>query len=272
MSGTKLYCVIGQPLGHSLSPLIHNQAFAETGTEGVYLAFPQTEEHLAAFFEAMRILPISGCNITLPFKVRSMDYVDRVSERARRVGAINTVYWQDGALVGENTDVTGFMAPLLGRKFRQALVLGAGGVSRAALAALQELGLERICLANRSHDRALELAAEFGTDCVPWEQRGEVNCDLVVNATSLGMKGAREDDTPYEAGFFTGRTGLAYDIVYTPEQTRFLREAAAAGWQTQSGVAMFVEQARAAFALWTGVPMPAESAYAAVRRALAERG
>ena len=158
MSGTKLYCVIGQPLGHSLSPLIHNQAFAETGTEGVYLAFPQTEEHLAAFFEAMRILPISGCNITLPFKVRSMDYVDRVSERARRVGAINTVYWQDGALVGENTDVTGFMAPLLGRKFRQALVLGAGGVSRAALAALQELGLERICLANRSHDRALELA------------------------------------------------------------------------------------------------------------------
>ena len=147
MSGTKLYCVIGQPLGHSLSPLIHNQAFAETGTEGVYLAFPQTEEHLAAFFEAMRILPISGCNITLPFKVRSMDYVDRVSERARRVGAINTVYWQDGALVGENTDVTGFMAPLLGRKFRQALVLGAGGVSRAALAALQELGLERICLA-----------------------------------------------------------------------------------------------------------------------------
>ena len=262
------YFVIGKPIAHSLSPLIHNQALRELGLEGTYSAREVAVEELADFFAKFRSAHHAGCNITLPFKVRSMDYVDRVSERARRVGAINTVYWQDGALVGENTDVTGFMAPLLGRKFRQALVLGAGGVSRAALAALQELGLERICLANRSHDRALELAAEFGTDCVPWEQRGEVNCDLVVNATSLGMKGEREAMTPYP--LFRG-TGLAYDIVYTPEKTRFLREAEAAGWQTQSGVAMFVEQARASFRLWTGLEMPKESAYTVVRTALAAR-
>ncbi len=271
MSPEKLYCVIGQPLGHSLSPLIHNRAFAETGIAGVYMAFPQTHESLPGFFAALRALPVSGCNITLPFKVRAMDFVDEVSERARRVGAINTVYWKDGRVLGENTDVTGFLVPLQGRSFRHALILGAGGVSRAAITALQELGVPRVTLVNRSPDKARAMAEEFGVACEPWEKRAELDCDLVINATSLGMRGANEDKSPCPEGFFAGRKGLAYDIVYTPEETLFLRQARAAGWETQSGVAMFVEQARAAFALWTGRPMPGESAYACVRAALAER-
>lgn len=271
MIPTKLYCVIGQPIAHSLSPLVHNRAFAEVGWPGTYLAFAQTAESLPAFFQAFRTLPIAGCNITLPFKTQSMAHVDRLTDRARAVGAINTV-WRDGEdrLVGDNTDVPGFMAPLKGSSFASALVLGAGGVSRAVLAGLKELGVESVRIANRSPEKARALAEEFGVDFLPWEERCDVDCDLVVNATSLGMRGAHVDETPYPR--FGERKGLAYDIVYTPKETRFLREAAASGWRTQSGIAMFVEQAREAFRLWTGREMPAAGAYEAVERALAGRG
>ncbi len=265
----QLYCVIGQPLGHSLSPLLHNTAFRETGLPGIYMAFPQTEASLPGFFAGVRSLPISGCNVTLPFKVRVMDFMDELTPRARRVGSMNTVFWRDGRLTGENTDVTGFAAPLQGRSFRHALVLGAGGVSRAAIVALEELGIA-VSVSNRTAEKAAIMAREFGIDWVPWEECGTVDCDLVINATSLGMKGANEGKSPVDDAFFAGRRGLAYDIVYTPRQTRFLRQAKAAGWQTQDGLAMFVEQARAAFELWTGVPMPAASAYAGVAAALAD--
>lgn len=269
---TRLYCVIGQPVAHSLSPAMHNRAFEATGLPGVYLAFPQTEESLAGFFTGFRSLPVSGCNITLPFKVQSMQYVDGVSERAKRVGAINTVYWNDGRIWGENTDVIGFLAPLRGRTFKHALILGAGGVSRAAIVGLQELGVAKISLTNRTLAKAEVMAKEFGIACVPWEERAAVDCDLVVNATSLGMKGANVDRCPCPDGFFAGHRGLAYDIIYTPEKTLFLRKAEACGWEIQTGLAMFVEQGRAAFKLWTGSDMPEKEAYEVVREALAARG
>ncbi len=269
MQPRQLYCVIGQPLGHSLSPLLHNTAFAAAGLPGVYMAFPQTEESLPGFFAGMRALPISGCNVTLPFKVRVMDFLDEVTPRARRVGAVNTVFWRDGRLMGENTDVIGFASPLAGRRFSHGLILGAGGVSRAAIVALEEMGVGRITITNRTFERARALADEFGIECMPWEERGECGCDLAVNATSLGMKGEREGLSPCPDGFFQGRRGLAYDIIYTPRETVFLRQAKAAGWDTQDGAAMFVEQGRAAFELWTGVPMPEGPAYACIDAALA---
>ncbi len=272
MQAKQLYCVIGQPLGHSLSPLLHNTAFAETGLPGVYMAFPQTGESLPGFFAGLRALPISGCNVTLPFKVRVMDFLDDVTPRARRVGAVNTIFWKDGRLTGENTDVTGFAAPLKGRSFRHGLIFGAGGVSRAAIVALEEMGVGRITITNRTLSRARDMADEFGIDCLPWEERGLCDCDLAVNATSLGMQGEREAQSPCDAAFFQGRQGLAYDIIYTPRETVFLRQAKQAGWQTQDGAAMFVEQGRAAFELWTGTPMPEGPAYACIDAALAARG
>ena len=156
------------------------------------------------------------------------------------------------------------------REIVGALVLGAGGASRAAVVCLQEMGVPRVVLANRTFAKAERLAAELGCEALAWEEREGFACDLAVNATSLGMKGAREAESPVPASFFKG-AGLAYDIVYTPERTRFLADAASAGWETQSGAAMFVEQARAAFALWTGLEMPKEGAYALVREALAAR-
>lgn len=264
----KQFFVIGTPIAHSLSPLIHNQALHQCGLEGSYAAREVQPDELAAFFAEFRTVPYAGCNITLPHKVAALELVDAASERARRLGAINTLYWRDGRLLGENTDVTGFMAPLQGKQFSHALILGAGGVSRAVICALQEMQVPAITIANRSAARANALADEFGIACCPWEEREKIAADLIINATSLGMKGEREALTPYSA--FKGQ-GLAYDIVYTPEKTRFLREAEAAGWQIQSGVAMFVEQARASFKLWTGMDMPADSAFAAVRAALAAR-
>lgn len=264
----KQFFVIGKPIAHSLSPLIHNQALRECGLEGNYAAREVNPEDLAVFFAEFRKAHHAGCNITLPHKVAALALVDGASERARRLGAINTLFWRGEQLLGENTDVIGFTAPLQGRHFAHALVLGAGGVSRAVICGLQELQVPAITIANRSPEKARALAEEFGIACCPWEEREAVGADLVINATSLGMKGEREALTPYTA--FTGQ-GLAYDIVYTPEKTRFLAEAEAAGWQVQSGVAMFVEQARASFRLWTGMDMPADSAYAAVRAALAAR-
>ena len=272
MEPNELYCVIGHPLGHSLSPALHNWGFTAVGYPGVYLPFPREPGTLAAFYDAVRALPIRGGNITIPYKLESMAYMDELSPRVRRLGAMNTFYWKDGRLCGENTDITGFMRPLEGMAFRRALILGAGGVSRAAIVALQELGVPAIAITNRTAARAQALAEEFGIEAVPFAERLDVDCDLVINATSLGMKGSQQNETAYPAeGFARHPGGLAYDIVYTPEDTRFLREAAAAGWRAQSGVAMFVEQAREAFRIWTGMEMPEQGAYDLVRAALARR-
>ena len=110
MHKEKLFAIVGCPLGHSLSPELHSWAFDEIGYPGIYMAFEQKPENLARFYDAVRTLPVSGGNITIPFKVDSMRYVDGVSERAKRIGAMNTFYWKDGRLLGENTDVTGLFS------------------------------------------------------------------------------------------------------------------------------------------------------------------
>ena len=262
---TRLFGIIGYPLGHSISPALHNWAFANVDYPGVYLAWPIAETDLADFFTAVRTLQIMGGNITIPHKVAAMGFMDEVSGRAGKTGAINTFYWRDGKLCGENTDIAGFVAPLSGRSFSHALVLGSGGAARAILAGLHELGIPRITVANRTWQKAIDLASDFDAQAIAWEERLDVAADLIVNATALGMKGERVDMTPYPEKGFAHRKGLAYDIVYNPPETRFLREAKEHGWQTLNGLPMFVEQARAAFRLWTGREMPYRAALQKVR-------
>lgn len=265
----KLYGIIGFPLGHSISPALHNWAFAQAGFPGVYLAWPEPPDKLADFFQAARVLPIAGGNITIPHKVESMKLVDRLSERAKAIGAINTFYWENGELWGENTDIEGFLAPLKGRRFKNALVLGAGGASRAVIAGLKEIGAARITVTNRSFAKAEAMADFFRVAALPWDERMKPEADIIVNATSLGMKGPKEDESPYERKWLEGRRGLVYDIVYNPLATLLLREARAAGWETVTGLPMFVEQARAAFRLWTsGLEMPLEAAMEKARSLL----
>nr|WP_294514898.1 shikimate dehydrogenase [uncultured Bilophila sp.] len=268
-----LHGIIGYPLGHSLSPLMHNTAFRTLGLPGVYLSWPVEPGRLPAFMDAVRLLDIRGCSITIPHKVDVLPLLDAMTDGVREMGACNTLYRDGEKICGENTDVIGFMAPLRAHRLSpetRVLLLGAGGVSRAAVAGLRRLGLTDIAVTNRRRERAEALAEEFGLSSIPWEARGDVRADLVINTTSLGMTGAQERETPYPSEGFRG-TGIAYDLVYTPFHTRFLHEAEAAGWNTLSGLDMFIAQGDAQFRLWTGRRLPPE-AVEAVKAALYGNG
>lgn len=266
-----LYGVIGNPIHHSLSPAMHNTGFAHYGLAAVMLPWRIEPGSLPDFFQAMRLLNIRGSAVTLPHKEQALALADTASERARKAGSANLLILQDNTIHADNTDVPGFAAPLRRMDFpgdgTTALVLGAGGAARAAVVALQELGVGEIAITSPSGTRGDAIAEQFGIATIAWGDRGSIPAALVVNTTPIGMTGESEGETPYPAEFFAGRNGLAYDIIYTPRETRFLREAGTAGWRTLGGLEMFIAQGDCQFRQWTGKPLPPESG-AAVRRAL----
>jgi len=267
----KLYGVIGHPLAQTLSPLLHNWGFARLGVRGAYLAFPTPPERLEAFIRAVRTLPIAGVSITIPHKEAVMPFLDDVSLAARRASAVNTLVWEDGRLVGHNTDITGFVAPLLERlesvALKRALVLGAGGAAKAVLTGLTRLGITDIVVANRALERAEKLAAQFGVRAVAWEERLLAPADLVVNATPMGMAGKALNESPVPPGYW--KPGhVAYDLIYNPRQTLFLRQASAAHARTIDGLTMFAAQGAAQFKLWTGRDLPMDEVHGLLARAL----
>jgi len=267
----KLYGVIGHPLAQTLSPLLHNWGFARLGINAAYLAFKTPPERLEAFIRAVRTLPIAGVSITIPHKEAVMLLLDGISDAAGRAFAVNTLVWEDGRLVGHNTDITGFVAPLLERREplsrKRALVLGAGGAAKAVLAGLEQLDIADVVVANRALERAEKLAAQFGVRAVPWEERVLTPADLVVNATPMGMKGKAEDESPLPPGYW--KPGhVAYDLIYNPRTTLFLRQAREANAQTIDGLTMFAAQGAAQFKLWTGRDLPLDEARSLLARAL----
>ena len=255
----RLYGLIGHPLAHSLSPLLHTTAFQILGLPAVLAAWPLTSAQLPLFFQAFRLLNLEGACVTIPHKEAVIPFLDEISDRARVLGAVNLIHRREGRICGDNTDWPGFLAPLKDygpAPETRVLLLGAGGAARAAAAGLRELGLQDITVTAPSDRRPAELARAFGLKTAPWAARGGLPCELVVNATPSGMAGPAENDTAYPADGFAGRRGLAYDLVYNPRLTRFLREALAAGWETIDGLAMFLAQAEAQFLIWTGRQMP----------------
>ena len=277
---TDLYGVIGWPLAQSLSPLLHNSGFQALGIPAVYLRWEVPPERLAAFVDSVRLLGIRGCSVTIPHKMALLPLLDRISEQAELAGAANTIYWDGEALCGENTDVSGFLAPLAGVPLEtvDALLLGAGGAAHAVAAGLRLRRCRTVFAATPSNRSHLPLAERFGFTPVPWEQRHDVPAGLIINATPLGMRGKYEEESPYDFGlaapghvasaidgaggtpYGDGSTvGLAYDIVYNPLETRFLREARQAGRRCVTGLEMFFGQGDAQFRLWTGRPLPAAS-------------
>lgn len=249
-----LYGIIGHPLGHTMSPPLHNWAFARLGIPGEYRAFPTPPEELADFMRRMRETPIAGASVTIPHKIAVLPFLDGVSDRVRAVGAANTLYWAEGRLLGENTDVAGFTAPLkaLPAIPGSALVLGAGGAARAVLAGLAELGVADTAVTARDPAKSSALAAEFGVRALPWEERAAARAGLVVNATPLGMLGERQHVSPLPEDADPDPDQIAYDLVYNPVRTRFLARAEAAGCRTIDGLEMFLHQAAEQFRLWTG--------------------
>ncbi len=251
-----IYGIIGLPLGHSRSPALHTWAFHVLDHRGIFASWPVFPSELPDFVRAVRLLRIQGVCVTIPHKEAIIPLLDGISERAAQIGAVNTLYWHEGKLYGENTDVDGFLFPLQKRPpAHTALILGAGGAARAVIVGLQSLGVQEIFITNRNAARAHVLAREFSLHAVAWDARASVHASWVINTTPLGMDGQFKDVNPYpQAAFsqdFSQKGGLAYDLVYNPLKTCFLKEAHIAGWQMQDGLDMFVEQARCQMRLWT---------------------
>lgn len=257
----KLAGVMGWPVAHSRSPVIHNHWITEHGLQGAYVLLPVQPDQLQTALRSLPVLGFAGCNLTIPHKVAALNLVDCVDSLALRVGAINTIIVeQDGSLVGRNTDGFGYIQSLLNAQATwradagPSVVLGAGGAARAVIVALVDSGATEIRLANRSWATAHDMAQEFGGPvcAVPWEDRHDAlsGAALLVNTTNQGMHGQaaldlRLDRLPAQA--------LVSDIIYVPLETPLLAAARLKGHVTINGLGMLINQARPAFAAWFGV-------------------
>lgn len=286
---SKIYGVVGFPLGHSMSPRLHTMAFQLLGLPAVLAPWPVEPGRLPAFMEAFRLLNLQGACVTIPHKQNIIPLADKTTDLVKAVRAANLLYWQDGQIWADNTDVPGFLSPLTQPAGRfnpttaasmakpltagsSALILGAGGAARAVAVGLKTLGLTNITITDIAAEASAALAADFDLRVKPWDKRREAEADLIINVTPLGMQGSLESQTPFQADWFSKREpGLAYDIVYSPYETRFLKEAKAAGWVTVNGLPMFLEQADHQFKIWTGRHLPDE-AKLSVWEELTERG
>ncbi|MGW9333352.1 shikimate dehydrogenase [Bosea sp. NPDC055594] len=252
--------IIGHPVAHSRSPIIHGHWLAEHGLDGSYERVDVPPDAVAAFLDRIRSGEFAGGNVTVPNKEAVLPLLDHVSETARRMGAVNTIWMEDGKLHGDNTDAFGFLAHLDDRvpgwdaRTASALILGAGGAARAVVHGLVSRGVGRIILVNRSMARAEDLAAEFGAGV---EARGRseaaalvATSDLIVNTTSLGMQG----QPPLDLDLTGLRPGtIVDDIVYVPLETALLAEARARGGLPVDGLGMLLHQAIPGFERWFGV-------------------
>ena len=258
--------VMGWPVAHSRSPLIHGHWIAQHGLRGAYVPLAVQPAQLEQALRALPVLGFAGCNLTIPHKVQALSILDQIDPMARRIGAVNTVVVQaDGSLRGTNTDAFGYVESL--REAQPswmadqgpAVVLGAGGASRAVLCALIDAGVPLVRLCNRDASKAQALAQEFGTvvQALPWSERHAAlqDAQLLVNTTSLGMHGQDALDIRLDA---LPAKAVVSDIVYVPRITPLLAAAQARGNPIAEGLGMLLHQARPAFAAWFG-PMPAIS-------------
>ncbi|RJF66567.1 shikimate dehydrogenase [Rhodopseudomonas palustris] len=256
-AGHTAACLIGWPAAHSRSPLIHHYWLRSLGIPGGYSIEAVPPEGFAEFVLNLRGHGYSGANVTIPHKERALQLTEP-DARARAVGAANTLYYDGDVLRSTNTDVEGFIANLDASapgwdRAEQALVLGAGGSSRAVLFGLLERGIKRIALANRSMERAQALAELFGDRVAPiaWTEAAAAlpGAGLLVNTTSLGMKGQPSLDLDLEP--LPGDAVVA-DLVYVPLETELLAEARGRGLRTADGLGMLLHQAVRGFELWFG--------------------
>ena len=253
--------VMGWPVAHTRSPVIHNHWIAHYGLKGAYVQLPVQPERLEAAIRGLPALGFAGCNITVPHKVNAMKLMDELHPTARRIAAINTVVVQpDGRLLGVNNDGVGYIQslrdadPTWRADTGPALVLGAGGAARAIVVALLDEGVPELRITNRTQAHAQALKDEFGerVTVVPWAERNPAmaGISLLVNSTTQGLHGqpaldVQLDDLPAAA--------MVSDAIYIPLETPLLAEARKRGHQTVNGLGMLLNQARPAFHAWFGV-------------------
>lgn len=272
---TRVVGIFGDPVDHSLSPRMHNAAFVELGLDYAYVPLRPTAETLREAVAAVRALGLAGVNVTVPFKEAVIPFVDDLTATAKAVGAVNTIYRDgDGALVGENTDVAGCNRALTAHGVRlrgkRTLVIGAGGAARAVVFALLEAGAAEVTIANRTRAKATGLVDAFpdhgarvrAASLEVLEDR-EFLADrqLVVNSTSVGLKGAKF--LAYDVGA-TGEGCVHFDLAYGDRPTAFIARASGAGRPVVDGRHMLLHQGAAAFKLFTGRRAPLAAMAAAI--------
>ncbi len=282
----KVLGLIGSEISYTLSPLMHNTAAEALGLGYVYNVFEvSTPDDLPSAIEGIRALNITGVNVTIPYKERVVKYLDSLSAEASEVQAVNTILNQDGTLIGYNTDIFGFAEPL--KAFKSELekehiaILGSGGAARAAIQALKvEFKPSSITIVARNESKADALKDDFKrrtkslklktlniADAETVEKLRD--CKLIINATPVGsakLSASKEDLLPAEK--LWTKDHIAYDLVYKPLQTPFLKGAEAAGAKTISGLEMLLFQGAKSFEIWTGKPMPIDLARQTLQDAL----
>ena len=253
--------LLGWPVAHSRSPVIHNHWLARYGIPGRYVLFPVPPEKLEAALRGLSVLGLRGCNVTTPHKQAVMPLIDHVDEMARRVGAVNTIVAQpDGSLRGFNNDGNGFVQSVRDARpdWRPdqgpIAVIGAGGAARAVAASLAAQGAREIRVINRTAERAQQMARDYGppVKALPWEARADALGDvaLLVNCTNQGMAGKPALDLALDR---LAPGAIVGDLIYTPPQTPLLAAARARGHTTVNGLGLLLNQARPAFQAWFGV-------------------
>lgn len=274
---TSVYGVVGDPVAHSFSPALHNLMFRQVGLNAIYLPFRVPRGALAESVQAFDALPVSGYSVTIPHKEPAAALAVTADERVRETGAANTLVKKADGFHAFNTDYEAALEglrrnmPVEEGKRKEikecgAMVLGAGGAARAVAHALHRAGANPIWVVGRTADKTEKLAAEVHGKAVEWAARHNLDCQIAVNCTPIGMH-PNLDESPLHGGYL--KPGMVvFDTVYNPEQTLLIKEAKARGCQTVTGVEMFVRQAAMQFELFTGMDADVETMRDILRRAL----
>lgn len=266
-SNTKLVGLIGWPVSHSMSPMMHNSAFQNMKLNFIYVALPVKPERLPEAIKGIKALSFRGVNVTIPHKEKVINYVDDLTKEAELIGAVNTIVSDGERLVGHNTDGVGFIQSLIQNEFNpegcNALILGAGGAARAVTVALALNRAEKIFICNRTQKKAQQLEYIINkirpglASVVEYMEENlfDLDVDIVINTTSIGMYPDVEDCPITNAEFFKEKM-VVCDIVYNPLKTAFLKKAESKGCKVIYGLDMLLYQGVEAFKLWTGIEPP----------------
>jgi shikimate dehydrogenase len=270
---TRVAAVIGNPVRHSMSPIIHNSAFQARGIDAVYVALPVPDGQAAEAIAAMRNFDLLGLSVTMPHKQAVMAACDELTATAELLGAVNCVFWRDRKIVGDSTDGEGFVRGLeadlgVSAAGLNCVLVGAGGAASAVARSLALAGAARVAVINRTAARASALASLAGEIGVVGSTADLSAADLVVNATPIGM-GSTDlvDEVPFDVTSLRD-DAIVSDLIYHPAETRLLAEARSRGLRAQNGLPMLVHQAVAAFEHWTGVDAPVATMTEAVQSGL----
>jgi len=246
----KKFIVIGNPIEHSLSPLLHNYWIKKSGIDAIYDRQKLNEDELEQNILQIKEKKISGINVTVPFKKAIIPFLDELSIEAKSTQSVNTIYLKNNKVIGHNTDIFGFETSIKKSKYnlkdKEVLILGAGGVVPSIIFALNKMKISKIKISNRTKDKAENLKTIFkNIEIIEW---GEVpNFDMIINATSLGLKKEDKIDLDFSS---TSKNKFFYDVIYNPIETNFLKIGKSLGNLTLNGKLMFIYQALSAFNIW----------------------